>query len=173
MPAGNRALTALGHHHRDLCPVACVCVKSRRCLNPAAAFSCLRIRAQPGTTPRARSGLWIVGISLVYSRKPHRRHSILVIAYCACRTHSRRLTSGETTASACAPRSWGRFPFGQPAFQIRTVSEIGQRRAAEYDRVATDAIADLRHPELRRSQRSANAGAVFLYGLPLPTGRMF
>jgi hypothetical protein len=63
-------------------------------------------------------------------------------------------------ASARAPRSWGRFPFGQSTFEIRTVSEIEQRRAAEYDRVATDAIADLRHPEIRRPQRVAHVEAV-------------
>jgi hypothetical protein len=63
--------------------------------------------------PRFGSGLWIVEIFLVYSRKPHRRHSTFVIAYCVCRTHFRRLRPQETTAPARVPPgrapSWGRF----------------------------------------------------------------
>jgi hypothetical protein len=38
------------------------------------------------------------------------------------------------------------FSVNISAFEIRTVSKIEQRGAAEYDRVTTDAIADLRHP---------------------------
>ena len=52
------------------------------------------LRGMPSNIKRrGGSGLWIVGIFLVYSRKPHRRHSSLVIAYCVCWTHFRRLTS--------------------------------------------------------------------------------
>jgi hypothetical protein len=42
-----------------------------------------------------------------------------------------------------------------------------QHRRAKYDRLATDATADLRHPETRRPQCSARAGAVSLGWRPL------
>jgi len=74
-----------------------------------------------------------------------------------------------TTAPVRAPRQLGPFSFRNPAFEIRTVSKIEQRRAAEYDRVATDAIADLRHPEIRRPQCLARVEAVLLMARrPLP-----
>ena len=64
-----------------------------------------------------------------------------------CWTQFRRWRLRET-APARVPSdrapNWGRFPFGRWAFEIKTVSKIEQRRAAEYDGVATDAIALLR-----------------------------
>jgi hypothetical protein len=89
-----------------------------------------------------------------------------VIACCAFRTHFRRLTSEETEAPARAPRHLGPCFFRNPALEIKTVSKIEQRRAAEYDRVAADALADLRHPEMRRPRCVTRVEAVLLMRRP-------
>jgi hypothetical protein len=68
----------------------------------------------------------------------------------------------ETMAPARAPRQLGPFSFRNPAFEIRTVSKIEQRGAAQCDRVAADAIADLRHPEIRRPRCVTRVEAVLL-----------
>jgi hypothetical protein len=61
------------------------------------------------------------------------------------------LGDGPSTRS---PRHW--------AFEIKTVSKIEQRRATEYDRVATDAIADLGHSEVRRPRCVTRVEAALL-----------